>query len=547
MYRLLIVDDEPFIVSGLVGTVKEEEAWGLEVHGAESAKEALEKLERYKFDIVMTDINMPEMDGLQLHQEIVKRWPHCKVIFLTGYNDFGYAIEALRHQAVDYVLKTDGDEAFLSAIGKAVAQLEQSIEAEKMMKQAKEQLRLALPALQQQYLAQLMRGEVRALRLLERQCAELQLPLQPQQKVLLVAGRIDGWQEELSLSDRVLLVYAVQNIFSEWLSARMKLIAYLPDGSRLAWLLQPACAGSFVSEETWTSSIRFVSQMLEQVQTTCRELLKLPVSFAVAGDAVLWSEAPNKLDRLYRLLNRSFGTGTEVILRESVSDRDEMRNDEAWELISLRRRIAMLEERLNQGDGESVVQELDGLIEELTDMPDAFRVTAYYSIVTALTVYAMREQYIDGLAGQLDLNKLYRLEAYGSWIAAMRDVRLLAELIREIKAQDKQQNEHELIRKVRVYIDEHLDSSLSVTSIGDYVAFSPSYLSRVYKQLSGKSLAETIMEARLLKARQLLLETDMKVQDITSAVGFESAAYFIRFFRKYTNMTPMEYREAHRT
>ncbi|MCD9023239.1 response regulator transcription factor [Cohnella silvisoli] len=547
MYRLLIVDDEPFIVNGLVGTVKEEEAWGLEVHGAESAKEALEKLERYKFDIVMTDINMPEMDGLQLHQEIVKRWPHCKVIFLTGYNDFSYVLEALRHQAVDYVLKTDGDEAILIAIGRAVKQLEQAIEAESMMTLARKQLQLALPALQREYLAQLLRGEARALRQMERQCAELQLPLDPQAHVLLVVGRVDVWQEDFSLSDRVLLTNAVQNIFAEWLSTRMKLIAYLPDDSRIVWLLQPDRTGHSVSAEIWTSSIRFVSQMLESVQATCRQLLKLPVSFVAAGCAIPWSEAPNKMDDLYRMLNRSFGTGSEVILNESALAAEKTQDREEFKRLSLQRRMMLLEERLNQGEGDTLLQELDTLLEALTEMPDMFRVTAYYSIVTAFMSYAIRERLIDGLAVQFDLNKLYKLEAHGSWSAAMRDVRMLAERLREIKAQDKQQSEHELIRKVRLYIDEHLDSSLSVTSISDYVAFSPSYLSRVYKQLSGKSLADTIMEARLHKARQLLLETDIKVQDITSAVGFESAAYFIRFFRKYMNMTPMDYRDSHRT
>lgn len=547
MYRLLIVDDEPFIVSGLVGTVKEEEIWGLEVHGAESAKDALEKLERHKFDIVMTDIHMPEMDGLKLHREIVKRWPHCKVIFLTGYNDFSYVVEALRHQAVDYVLKTDGDEAFLKAIGRAVEQLEQSIVAEHMMTLAREQLRLALPTLQREYLAQLLRGETQALRQIERQCAELQLPLDPREHVLLVVGRVDAWQEEPSLSDRVLLTYAVQNIFAEWLSARMKLTAYLPDDSRIVWLLQPARAGQPDSFERWTSSVRFVSQMLEQVQATCRQLLKLPISFAAAGAAVPWSEAPNKMDQLNRMLNRTFGTSEEVILNESVSAAAETQESDEWKLHSLQRRVMLLEEKLDRGESDSLLQDLDAMLEALTDMPDMYRVTTYYSIATAIMGYTMRERLTDGLAVRLDLNKLYKLEAHGSWTAAIRYVRMLAEQLGTIREQDKQRSEHELIRKIRLYIDEHLDSSLSVTGISDYVAFSPSYLSRVYKQLSGKSLSDSIMEARLQKARQLLLETDMKVQEITSAVGFESAAYFIRFFRKFMNMTPMDYRESHRT
>ncbi len=88
MRRILIVDDEPFIVNGLAGMMKEATELDLEVYKAESAEEAIDWLERTAIDIVLTDINMPGMDGLELQQIIVKQWPRCKVIFLTGHTEF---------------------------------------------------------------------------------------------------------------------------------------------------------------------------------------------------------------------------------------------------------------------------------------------------------------------------------------------------------------------------------------------------------------------------------------------------------------------------
>lgn len=100
MYRLLIVDDEPYIVDGLQALV---EQWDLpeelDVRCAYSADEALEAADLAKIDVCLTDIRMPGMDGIRLQGEMLRRWPQCKVIFLTGYDDFEYAQSAIRGEA----------------------------------------------------------------------------------------------------------------------------------------------------------------------------------------------------------------------------------------------------------------------------------------------------------------------------------------------------------------------------------------------------------------------------------------------------------------
>ncbi|MDG0790091.1 response regulator [Cohnella ginsengisoli] len=81
MYRLLIVDDEPIIVNGLIDYFSQSDQWPLEVYGVSSAEEALQLLLQNRMDIVITDIGMPEMNGLELQKRIVAQWPRCKIIF----------------------------------------------------------------------------------------------------------------------------------------------------------------------------------------------------------------------------------------------------------------------------------------------------------------------------------------------------------------------------------------------------------------------------------------------------------------------------------
>jgi two-component system, response regulator YesN len=107
MYRLLIADDEEIIVNGLYDIFSNLENLELDVYKAYSGEEAIQWLGRTRIDIALTDINMPEIDGLQLLDEIKKRWSWCRVIFLTGHSEFNYAYKAIQYSNVRYLLKTE--------------------------------------------------------------------------------------------------------------------------------------------------------------------------------------------------------------------------------------------------------------------------------------------------------------------------------------------------------------------------------------------------------------------------------------------------------
>jgi len=137
MYRLLFVDDEEIIAEGLVELVQNQSLEGLEVCCAYSASDALAIMRQLRVDIVITDIEMPLMNGLELQKEIRKMWPQCKVIILTGYDEFAYAHEAIRNQSFDYLLKTESDEVIIQTIKKALQQLSSQHELEQLIASAK--------------------------------------------------------------------------------------------------------------------------------------------------------------------------------------------------------------------------------------------------------------------------------------------------------------------------------------------------------------------------------------------------------------------------
>lgn len=120
MQTLLIVDDEVLIAEGLHAMLAEAFLGRLQVLCCYSAAQALEIAQRVQIDILLTDINMPDTSGLELHQKLLEKHPDCQVIYLTGYSEFEFARKALDQHAFAYVLKGEGDDFVISTVERAM-------------------------------------------------------------------------------------------------------------------------------------------------------------------------------------------------------------------------------------------------------------------------------------------------------------------------------------------------------------------------------------------------------------------------------------------
>ena len=120
MQTLLIVDDEVLIAQGLHAMLAQAFAGRLQVLCCYSAAQALDIAEQTRVDILLTDINMPDISGLELHEKLMRKHPDCQVIYLTGYSDFEYARKALDQHAFAYVLKGEGDDFVISTVERAM-------------------------------------------------------------------------------------------------------------------------------------------------------------------------------------------------------------------------------------------------------------------------------------------------------------------------------------------------------------------------------------------------------------------------------------------
>ncbi|RAV14181.1 response regulator [Paenibacillus contaminans] len=215
MYKVMIVDDEHFVVDSLTGTLPWSELGIGEVFGAYSAREALQIIEQHHVDIVLTDIRMPGMDGIQLIERIRGLSSNTECVLLTGYEDFSYAKEAIRHQVADYLLKPVSDETIIAAIRSIIGKLNDKWEQISSYQRAVSTLNEQLPALQADLLRDLLDGRKFGAKQLEDKLRVLRLPFGSNDTVALMLIRLEGEFASEDYKDRWLIEYAVINMARE--------------------------------------------------------------------------------------------------------------------------------------------------------------------------------------------------------------------------------------------------------------------------------------------------------------------------------------------
>lgn len=160
MYNLLVVDDEPYIADGINLLLKEEFPEILDVFVAYNGYETIKIIDKIRIDIFILDIKMPDINGIELHNLISKRWPNCKVIFLTAYDNFNYIKTALQNKAVDYILKTSKDDIVIDSVKKTINLLGDEKKDKKILNKINKQLEDAIPQIRNDFLINLINNSV---------------------------------------------------------------------------------------------------------------------------------------------------------------------------------------------------------------------------------------------------------------------------------------------------------------------------------------------------------------------------------------------------
>ncbi|MBY0219058.1 helix-turn-helix domain-containing protein [Paenibacillus illinoisensis] len=549
MQRMLIVDDEPVILDGLYAFFQKANFQDMEIIKAHSAFEAIEWLNSVKVDIVLSDICMPGMDGMELIEEIMDRWPRCKVLLLTGHNEFDYAHQAIRNPCVvDYLLKTEGMSLIRTAVERALAQISEENDFRYQNSWFRSKLPRALPQLQRQLMLDLMkRTERHDVASLQEELDAVQLPFRSGEGVIPVIIRVEEWNNYQTQADRSLIRYAVANVAEELLHDKSTVKAIDLDYQVIACLIQPAAestANRGNAQEQWEQTLRFVYGTLESVQQSCADCLNLSVSIMVSEQAVAWMELNQAIAQLRLSIHEGPGLGMEKLLRVNVQPNMNVVPSPLSQQAVVSLHLDQVKQHITAGDREWMTSFQKWSESSKEGLQDPFFRMKVYTEAGSILIELLHELGLyEPAKEEMGLSRMLHYDIHTPWPELVIFYQSAFEWMISKRSDTRLNDQSQILISIHQYIKHHLEDDLSLTRIAQEVSLNPSYLSRWYKRITGKGISEYIHDRRIERSKELLLGSSCKMHEISAKVGFSDQHYFYRFFKKATGCTPQEYRD----
>ena len=532
--NLLIVDDELEIVSWLEEMFRYDFDREIGVYTARSGKAALELLNRVRFDVVLTDIHMPQMDGITLFHKVKENWPRCKTVFLTGYQNFDDVYSVFQHRDVRYVLKSERDDVIKKAVSDAFADLEAQLEEERVRRLEKEKLENADQWLKRDFFQNALNG-----RLTEEQKRQapdsLKLSLRLDRELLLFLLRVDEAAENGEEQAENLV-----SLLKEGMPERLRYEIYLQEHRHLFLFLQPEKA----EDTDWDGIFEVGLGAVENVQEMFRDTWGITFSAVVRERPLSVDGLADASARMKQIMVGYVGKNHELILREDALEKEET-GAKPQNVISL---VPMLRSYLELGKQTEYFGVLSELSSEMQEKSrhDIYAMELYYSIATLLLQFINENHIYMQLAFRIGMYRLMKADEHENWMEAAQFLFEVSEAVFELLGERENTLTERALNRVIHYIDTHLSEDLPLKTLADVGGFNASYLSRLFRQTCDQTITEYILNKRMDAAKKLLEETDEKIQDISAGTGYISAQSFARAFRNSTGLSPAEWREMHR-
>ena len=527
MRRVLIVDDEPIIVQGLL-SVLGGSGLDLDLYAAGSGAEALKLLSQTRMDIVISDMAMPGMDGLELMGHIHQDWPECQVIFLSGHSEFDMIYRAIHGEAVTFLLKTEGFDRIIAALKDTMEKLDQVQHNRETEEKLLAQQEVTRKLFQREALTALVQGRSRRIRAdsLEIDIDAPILPVYAYTESNTLSLSLEELHEQLLHMDRILRMQ---------LSMYPIRIAFWNHHEDILWLLQP---GEGLDMQ---HCMLYARESMELIQTAIERETGITLAFALTTTAISSWELAEAYQVLRRRICQGMGVPGMIALQSPlrVTDGTALLN----ETMVSRLREAM--EHMQQRDFLGTLKEATDGLRRAREKDDPYAMEAFLTLSRMFLSYINRWKLHDSVTFPGGLSGLTSVAGFASWDEAADAFLALGENLQQISEGDEGSRSQAMVMQIRDHINRHLSQpdELSLSRIAEITFFNPAYLSRLFHQVTGETLSDYISHARTEKANEMLRDARNRIGDIAEAVGFSSSANFSRFYRRMMGCTPQTYRE----
>lgn len=518
MYKVLIIDDDPLIRRGLSSILNWNELGFALAGEGKDGQEGLDLFRSLRPDLILTDIKMPHMDGLEMISRIRKEDRKVQIIVITAFRDFEYAKRALSSGVSDLILKPTKIDELSEAVRTAGKFLDRRVNMDKELQRQKQLFQENIPLLKEKFLHDLIFGIERPDGSEKERMELFGLDLSLYHIMIIRFTEAEG-QSNYNLYLRQIGISRLMNrIFGEEINVqkiqfRTIQSAYLITGeqNQLLPLLR-----------------RHSEELIQSVKSSIG--LDISIGLSSAGRGI--ENLSKCFNQASRALEKVFFTGSSIVLE----DREE-RTDPAEGIMDMEDLILAI----GAGNRDKVNLWFDDFYDDWAKSD--FSVEKSKKICGEIFWKLVNSNGTSSLSARDTMTTFQSLFNSSGFDQTVEIIRKLAlESVGKISSLESESISG-TVEKCKDYINAHYNEQISLTSAAEAVYVSSSYLSRIFPQETGVGFSEYLSGVRIAKAEELLRETEWKSYKIAAMVGFQDPHYFSRVFKKATGLSPSQFRQ----
>lgn len=535
MFKVVIVDDEIWLRNELRACIESKGGELDLVFAGEAAngKEACDLITDSKPDIIVTDIKMPLMDGMELLRWVADRQLACKVIVLSGFGDFEFARQALIYKAFDYILKPLEETEIFLVISRAVDEIRRENERKQSDFYKQISMNKGLTILRDRFFNRVMTDRTMDENEIVLGGDELGLALPGQGFAVATIKffRAQACIGNVYKGDRQLFDFAVRNILEELLP-------------RNTHFFQAAKSNEYLILLRLGEKHKSDTVYPEELRLKLEGCLKLPVWIGIGGQR-----------RRYETMNRSYQESLQALFDCPVSRAGEVAvygarygrqtgsvfYEKQWDqLCDL---LTLFGESRSALHCDRVVQLLERLLTPSEDVSWLDVKNGFSRVLLIMDKWLLEGSFPDSFFELLQSLKRDHDEMDVESIA-LHSASMFELLLRD-RVHAKSTKGKDLIHSVKKYAEQHL-ATVTLDEVSQLYGINKNYFCSLFKQATGRSFSEFLAQLRMNKAAVMLSQSDLRIAEIAQLVGYMDQRYFSQVFRKYHALRPGEYRESKR-
>ncbi|OUS76423.1 hypothetical protein B1748_12120 [Paenibacillus sp. MY03] len=545
MFQILIVDDHEHLVESLAKSIPWEELNIGQVYKAFSGKEALQVLDTYPIEIVITDIRMPGMSGLELIERIRQKRKRIKCILLSGYSDFEYAKQAILYHTADYILKPADDEEIIACLQRVTESINKEWEEISSHQRTLYTLKENFPKLRDGLLNELLQGRSFPPAVLEQQLESFEIPFAAGDGVTLMIVRMDESFYTYNRRDFHLMEYAIGNMAEEIFQDDYMLWTCRDPHDYLIFLIKEKAEPHDHPHAGHTSTpLRPLKLEREasELQNSVGAFLHGRISILISNKGLFPQDIPKLYQSSLSLVRQRFGRNEEFLI-SAGSFSDSLPVDSSIGLYDSPTLVQLLE----SGRWDAIEEKLQTVF-QIHDpdngQPSQEHIMEIYFAVGSALIHLSHKngKRLEDIIGE-DFGLLLQPVPFRNIDQLQVWVSRVLEKVKADMNSEQGETSAFLVRRAQEYVESHLSGDTSLQAVADFVYVHPVYLSRIYKFETGEGLSAYILRLKMIKAEKLLLESNKKVHEIAEELGYDNPPYFIKVFKKHSGLTPKEFRD----